>query len=475
MQTRLVPRFAHLGIAFLTSACFAPILPPLDVEGSSTSDTVDPSSGTTSDEGTLVDDSSTGEPAACGNGVLEPGEVCDDGINDGTYGSCSQDCTAFAEHCGDGVLQGDQGEACDDGDQVDGNGCNTDCIVSGTLLWSDIVDGTQSGLPDGATGVAIAPDGTIFTAGTADTTAAALSKVWLRRYTSDGSAVWTEIRSVDGDLQTSALSFLDTGALVVSTLYDAPAGGRFPRLFAYTLEGNPVWDFAHAEPYGYTSLASVPGGVLALATDTSQPVWLRRLDAEGTPLWTETSPLMISHSDIASFPDGGFVVAGTMDSEVWVRRFTAEAEELWTQVLDEHNTVGGITVTADEEIVVVGYDPDYWVEGLDANGGSRWSDSWDGDDAYEWLFPFDVAPAPDGDVIVVGQRKQASDPAGRLYVARYSSSGALLWEQSHASPFLANGSAQGNAVAVDSTGDVVVAGTVSSDQGSDFWILKLAP
>lgn len=473
MLTRLLPRFAHLGIPFLTSACFAPILPPLDGEGSSTSDTVDPSSGATSDESPL-DDSSTGEPAACGNEVLDPGEVCDDGINDGTYGSCSQNCTAFAEHCGDGVLQGDQDEACDDGDQVDGNGCNTDCIVSGTLLWSDIVDGTQNGISDGASAVAIAPDGTIFTAGIADTPTAELNKIWLRRYTSDGSAVWTEIRSVDGDLQATDLSLLDTGALVVSTLYDSPVGERFPRLFAYTLEGHPHWDFTHMEPYGHVSLTSVPGGLIALATDTSQPTWLRRFDGEGDPLWTETQPLMLNQSAIASFPDGGFVVAGTMDSEVWVRRFTAEAEELWTQILDEHSTVGGITVTADEEIVAVGYGTSYWVEGLDANGGPRWSDSRDEPDG--WFFAFDVAPTPEGDVIVVGQRKQASDPdLGQLHIARYSSSGVLMWEQAHASPFFADGWAQADAVTVDGTGDVVVAGTVSSDQGSDFWILKLAP
>jgi cysteine-rich repeat protein len=474
MLTRLFPRFAHLGIAFLTSACFAPILPPLDVEGSSTSDTDDPSSGTTSDEGPLDEGSSTGEPAACGNGVLDPGEICDDGINDGTYGGCSQGCMAFAERCGDGVLQGDQGEACDDADQVDGNGCNTDCIVSGTLLWSDIVDGTQSESSDQGGAVAIAPDGTIFTAGTADGTAGTSSSVWLRRYTSDGSALWTELRSVDGDLFSTDLSVLDTGALVVSTLYDAPAGGRFPRLFAYTLEGNPQWGFTHMEPYAHISLASAPGGLIALATDTSQPAWLRRFDAEGTPLWTETPPLMLTQSAITSFPDGGFVVAGTMGSDVWVRRFTAEAEELWTQFLEEHSTLGGITVTADEEIVAVGYGQSYWVEGLDANGGTRWSDSRDEPDG--WFFAFDVAPSPDGGVIVVGERKQASDPdLGRLHVARYASSGVLMWEQAHASPFLANGSAHANAVAVDDEGDVVVVGTVSSDTDSDFWILKLAP
>jgi uncharacterized repeat protein (TIGR01451 family) len=60
----------------------------------------------------------------CGDGVLDPGEECDDGNNvDGD--GCSANCTL--EYCGDGVL--DPGEECDDGNNVDGDGCSADCKV----------------------------------------------------------------------------------------------------------------------------------------------------------------------------------------------------------------------------------------------------------------------------------------------------------------------------------------------------------
>ena len=36
-------------------------------------------------------------------------------------------------HCGDAVV--DEGEACDDGNPVEADGCNTDCTLSGSLLW----------------------------------------------------------------------------------------------------------------------------------------------------------------------------------------------------------------------------------------------------------------------------------------------------------------------------------------------------
>ncbi|MBL4635880.1 MAG: DUF4215 domain-containing protein, partial [Kofleriaceae bacterium] len=99
------------------------------------------------------------EPSnACGNGVLETGEGCDDGntidgdacsancfIEDGVAcglvapglmsgASCvsnfcddvTLECTTAA-NCGDGVL--DPGEGCDDGNNVDADGCNSFCFL----------------------------------------------------------------------------------------------------------------------------------------------------------------------------------------------------------------------------------------------------------------------------------------------------------------------------------------------------------
>ncbi len=48
----------------------------------------------------------------CGDGVIEPPETCDDGINDCSYGGCTSDCQ-LAAYCGDGVKNGP--EQCDYG------------------------------------------------------------------------------------------------------------------------------------------------------------------------------------------------------------------------------------------------------------------------------------------------------------------------------------------------------------------------
>ncbi len=65
----------------------------------------------------------------CGDGYLDTaaGEECDDGNNvDGD--GCSANCT-IEPYCGDGIL--DPGEECDDGNNVDGDGCSANCTLEG--------------------------------------------------------------------------------------------------------------------------------------------------------------------------------------------------------------------------------------------------------------------------------------------------------------------------------------------------------
>ncbi len=66
----------------------------------------------------------TSEPY-CGDGVLDPGEECDDGNNDNGDG-CSDSCS-IEPYCGDGIL--DPGEECDDGNISNGDGCSDSCSI----------------------------------------------------------------------------------------------------------------------------------------------------------------------------------------------------------------------------------------------------------------------------------------------------------------------------------------------------------
>jgi cysteine-rich repeat protein len=91
--------------------------------------------------------SKTGDakPGLCGNGILDPGEKCDDGNlntnepNTGCYGSeftyCRLDCrykTESCDHyCGDGII--DVGEECE-GNNLNGRQCADFVEFSGGIL-----------------------------------------------------------------------------------------------------------------------------------------------------------------------------------------------------------------------------------------------------------------------------------------------------------------------------------------------------
>jgi len=64
-------------------------------------------------------------PPACGDGVVDDGEQCDDGAanSDTEPDACRTSC--LEAYCGDGVA--DSGEACDDGTPFGGDGCTPVC------------------------------------------------------------------------------------------------------------------------------------------------------------------------------------------------------------------------------------------------------------------------------------------------------------------------------------------------------------
>ncbi len=107
-------------------------------------------------------------PFSCGNGAVDPGEACDDGILNGTQGHCGPDCSfASAFFCGDGFLGG--GEQCDcgnsdanrtkpnsfallrscskvNGQYTTGTGisCDFDCTAPGPSCGDAIVNGPEA-------------------------------------------------------------------------------------------------------------------------------------------------------------------------------------------------------------------------------------------------------------------------------------------------------------------------------------------
>ncbi|NUO49644.1 MAG: DUF4215 domain-containing protein [Polyangiaceae bacterium] len=118
----------------------------------------------------------------CGDGIVAGDELCDDGVNDGSYGGCMPNCTpgprcgdssvqdppeecddgvnlapysftgmpgcapgcVLGAYCGDGAINSLFGEQCDDGPNNDGSygGCDPDCSL-GPRCGDGVVQGGQ--------------------------------------------------------------------------------------------------------------------------------------------------------------------------------------------------------------------------------------------------------------------------------------------------------------------------------------------
>jgi cysteine-rich repeat protein len=129
--------------------------------------------GETDEDSTGAASSSSGATGSfftCGDGVVDPGEACDDGNNVDNDG-CSQACTLEDDpsttsastststtngpQCGDGVV--DAGEECDDGNLVDDDGCSLAC----TLEDEDTTSTTSTSTSTSTSGGPLCGDGIV--------------------------------------------------------------------------------------------------------------------------------------------------------------------------------------------------------------------------------------------------------------------------------------------------------------------------
>ncbi|MFA5133190.1 MAG: DUF4215 domain-containing protein [Patescibacteria group bacterium] len=91
----------------------------------------------------MWDTSPTCISGQCGDGVVQAGEACDDGQNNGKYGYCSTTCGALSSFCGDSVVTGS--EQCDKG-SLNGNygsGCSWECKLPGPSCGDKIINGAE--------------------------------------------------------------------------------------------------------------------------------------------------------------------------------------------------------------------------------------------------------------------------------------------------------------------------------------------
>ena len=262
----------------------------------------------------------------CGNGTLDPDEVCDD-QNQQSGDGCRGDCGKI-EDCGDGTF--DLGEPCDDGNTTDGDGC--DCRPP------DILVNTTRAEQQERPGVAVLADGTALVVfDDASETAPDSSGTAIRGRLVRGPAPVGDDRILNTQVafeQTTARVVASAGGTAFLAVW-TDGSGAAPDTLGTAIRARVLDELLSASTADFVvnstvtgdqadpAVAPLPDGGYLVAwadgsgadPDTSgTSIRAQRLDAGGEPVGPEepvntTADLDQGHVAVASCPDGTVLFA----------------------------------------------------------------------------------------------------------------------------------------------------------------------
>ena len=267
------------------------------------------------------------------------------------------------------------------------------------------------------------------------------------------------------------------------------AGGADSITAKYDSSGTLLWDKTlggSGTEEGYGVAIDSSDNIIICGVTTSDgaggnDLLVAKYNSSGTLLWDKTlggSGTDIGLGVVTDSSDNIIVTGytwsdGAGNADALVAKYNSSGTLLWDKTLGGSGTDVGYRVAIDssDNIIVIGY------TGSDGAGGddllvAKYNSSgtllWDktlGGSLNE--YGRDVAIDSSDNIIVTGQT--SSDGAGGidLLVAKYDSSGNLLWDKTLGG----TGSDRGYGVAVDSSGNIIVTGQTNSDGAGDYDVL----
>jgi cysteine-rich repeat protein len=420
----------------------------------------------------------------CGDGIVQPGEECDDGghNDDGHADACRTTCRwAF---CGDGVV--DTGEACDDGNLTEGDGCQNDCTAH---WWTAEPFGRESW----AGAITTDAQGNVYATG-GELISNTEAVGWVRKYDPAGNELWrfeTDTPGIEGGLGVATAP----DCVVVAGAW----GESMNQLHAWiarlsAADGSVEWSREFAgDPAGDVTVG--PSGELYVATSSDIRAILAVHDpVTGERIHSYEYPMPGGYAAaiaVAAAPDGTVALAGRQRSPVgfssaaWVRKYDPQGRVLWTRMHDSGmanaiESVEGVVIDSAGNIVVVGFEgvpPEshmqfrIWIRKYSPFGTVLWTRTRLGTGAG-WSLGWHAAIDSEDCVLATGSVSQP-DRGEDIWVGKYDPKGELLWERTHDA---AQHDDVGFGVTTDPDDNVLVIGEqVDSSFASQVWIRKYMP
>jgi len=425
--------------------------------------TIDPTETTTIDPTETTTINPTTGPAVCGNGIIEPGEMCDDG------------------------------------NVSDDDGCQGDCtLLAGEMWWRETIDGGDMDLDRGQD-VAVDAEGNIYIVGTV-LDPFTQGDVYVRKYDPIGTSIWT--RNYDGGVnlndQGVAIAGDASGFMVVAgrQTQEADAGSRV-WLSKCDPNGQILWQTAGAQTDSFAALAMfsathfIAAGTTKEGMDTN--ALIRRYDDQPSEQWSAIHAGAAggpdSAADVAVNDAGDIFITGreftdATSFDAWIARYSPGGDEVWSVTVDGPESGadwGGAIAVSDEGWLVVGGRHDFgdagfgdaWIARYTIDGDEVWSQTVDGpgsgDDGVSGL-----AIDGGGAILAVGHTTN-EDGDSDVWIRKHNGDGAEVWTRTIAGE--GEGDDAASAVAVDGDGNVVTIGDVAviDKFDTDILLVKHAP
>lgn len=292
--------------------------------------------------------------------------------------------------------------------------------------------------------VAVAPDGSVYVAGTTLSFGAGDRDAFLLKFAPDGSLAWQR-----------------------------------------TYGTGPVEEFARADEFGLGVAAAPDGSAYVTGQFADGNLFLAKFDPNGTLLWQRTwgdNGNVSNGVEVAA--DGSVYVSGitfTFDvgqGDAILLKFTPAGSLVWARTWGGpfFDAARDVAIGADGGIYIAGdtnsfFANDAFVVKFAPDGTVLWARDWGTQGAAGTGFTaaFGVGTAPDGSVYITGN-SNGTGVDETVILVKFDANGALVWETLAQPRF-----GTGLDVAVGVDGNVYVTGIADPDAGGDLFVLKLLP
>ncbi|MEX1367693.1 MAG: hypothetical protein AB1Z98_31485 [Nannocystaceae bacterium] len=447
--------------------------------------------GTTSDPSATE---GTGPMGSSGPGGTGPGP---DSTGDPDTGGPT---TSPPSECGNAILEGI--EECDDGNAVDGDGCDSDCTLNlDTSQWQD-THGGDAMVRDSAQGIAVDSQGNVVVGGY-EVDAVGDPDMWLAKYDPEGTQLWAlELDPSMGlDDRIYAVAVDPSDRILVAGDVDVAPGSSDLWVAAFDPDGAEQWSTSFDGPEGGNDggrgiATDDAGNVLVTGFvrvgNNDNDVFVAKLGPGGATTWTDTvaGPDLLDDrgQGVVTDPAGnayvaGYVTAGGFDRNVWLRKYDADGADLWTELWDSPGSADdagfGLARAPDGTVAVAGMTP------VIADNQDVWLGRWDEDGNLLWIKQFGgqafvndqglaIAADSASNFVVAGYRGMSATDSD-IWLRKYDAGGNVLWAQVVAG--LGMDRDQATAIATDANDDILVAGEIRNAMSNDgdVWLGKFGP